>query len=416
MAFFAPVGATQGTETEPMISPLTATFVQAEFATHYSISAIDPDGDRLTFEWTLEPPQLDPGCTNLGQLVYFDHGSHGQASSEFTWFHGDQHGCDHTKMGPQGHLGFVDVVVRDGQWECKASYLGTEDGFVEPFPCRPVPAAKPPPPPPPKGGGPGISPDQKQRYQEVAEAASANAGGAAALALALALTPSPDPVTKGGAVVCLLVAGFDLVIAVHAKLKAGDPPDPHYRILARPRTPTPPKVAAGEGISSPEAAAINALLTSTARYVGVARATLASLQRAQGAFNAGDRVWQRRQSRLAARYALAEAKLLLQFSTLRARVVAALAATGKPFAVAPVDVFRAQAELAKNDLPSYLVTALRRFGLTDRNIQEFRTSVFYVDRASAVGDLLSTLRKPAMEDAERAEALLLKALAASLRK
>jgi hypothetical protein len=246
---------------------------------------------------------------------------------------------------------------------------------------------------------------------------AATAGfGTAMTALGLALVPSPDPVTKGGAVVCLLVAGFEFVIAVHAALKAADPPDPHYRILARPHTPTPPKVAAGEGISGPEAAAINALLTSTAKYVGVARATLASLQRAQGAFNAGDRVWQRRQSRLAARYALAEAKLLLQFSTLRARVVAALAATGKPLAVAPVDVFRAQAELAKNDLPSYLVTALRRFGLTDRNIQELRTSVFYVDRASAVGDLLSTLRKPAMEDAERAEALLLKALAASLRK
>jgi hypothetical protein len=46
-------------------------------------------------------------------------------ASDFLWFHGDQHGCDHMKMGPSGHQGVVTVTAVSGDWTCTASINGS---------------------------------------------------------------------------------------------------------------------------------------------------------------------------------------------------------------------------------------------------------------------------------------------------
>ena len=129
----------------PTVSAIQAKFVPDEFATHYTIQASDPDhGDTLSATWSLElrvfdplPAALDPGCrlTAVEPVVE----ELGTIEAEFIWYHGDQHGCDHTKQGAHGHQGIVTAVVSDGTWTCTAAYAGTETGSgpaPEPFPGR----------------------------------------------------------------------------------------------------------------------------------------------------------------------------------------------------------------------------------------------------------------------------------------
>ncbi len=136
------------------VSPIKATFVPAEFATHYSVVAGDLLRKPLAFTWTLKPQlvdpkgatsagqpgsraAVDPGCTNRGVLT-----SHTQT---FVWHHGSspKDHCDHSKMGPSGHEGLITVAVSDGTWVCTATYKGTNDGTGSAATCatiKPAPA------------------------------------------------------------------------------------------------------------------------------------------------------------------------------------------------------------------------------------------------------------------------------------
>ena len=121
------------------LSSITATFQQAEYATHYTVHASDNSGRALSYKWTLalqlvdkagaansgtpgSKAAVDPSCNNSGKLS--------SASLEFIWKHGDASlgACDHSKMGPSGHQGRVTVVVSDGVWACTAYYNGTNSG------------------------------------------------------------------------------------------------------------------------------------------------------------------------------------------------------------------------------------------------------------------------------------------------
>lgn len=111
------------------VSPIAANFVQAEFATHYDVLVANA-AKPVTYAWKLTPPTVDPGCDNRGRPT--------SSADEFVWVHGDQHGCDHTKQGPKGHLGTVTVTVSDGVWACTLSYFGTETGAGSPGICKRV--------------------------------------------------------------------------------------------------------------------------------------------------------------------------------------------------------------------------------------------------------------------------------------
>jgi hypothetical protein len=103
--------------TAPTVSPVRATAVQAEFATHYAVTAEDPSGKSLTYQWRLIPPTADPGCNHLSAT-----------GATAVWHHGDQDGCNHNVQAAQGHPGTVIVVVSDGEFSCTATYFGTNTG------------------------------------------------------------------------------------------------------------------------------------------------------------------------------------------------------------------------------------------------------------------------------------------------
>lgn len=122
----------------PKLTPIQATFVQTAFATTYTASATDPDGDKLTTSWSLVPPAQDPHCNKFLTLL----------PTKAVWHHGDQDNCNHGVQGPHGHKGIVRWAVSDGTWVCAETYDGTVSGAGGAAAC-----VKSAPPPAYKCGG-----------------------------------------------------------------------------------------------------------------------------------------------------------------------------------------------------------------------------------------------------------------------
>ncbi len=115
----------------PALTPIKAVFVQKEFATTYTATAKDADGDKLTQTWTLAPPAKDPKCNVFKQ----------QSATSAVWQHGDFNHCNHALQGPRGHTGTVTFKVTDGTWTCTETYAGTITGNGGVATCKQ--AAKP---------------------------------------------------------------------------------------------------------------------------------------------------------------------------------------------------------------------------------------------------------------------------------
>jgi hypothetical protein len=98
------------------VSNISANFVQAEFATHYTVTAQSP-GAALTYQWRLIPPTADPGCNHFSTT-----------GNTAVWHHGDQDGCNHNVQVAQGHPGTVIVTVSNGGFSCTSTYFGTITG------------------------------------------------------------------------------------------------------------------------------------------------------------------------------------------------------------------------------------------------------------------------------------------------
>lgn len=122
------------------LTPITALFVQAEYATHFNVHATDTKGRALKYNWSLKLQLVDPakatnpGTPGSGAAVDLNCNNQGKLSAstlEFIWKHGDGSlgNCDHSKMGPSGHQGRITVVVSDGVWACTAIYNGTNSGI-----------------------------------------------------------------------------------------------------------------------------------------------------------------------------------------------------------------------------------------------------------------------------------------------
>ncbi len=140
-------------------------------ATDYKVQILHaPKGAKLHYEWFIQlklintegapDPEsqgsganFDPTCNNAelpgGKVVEGKDGQSGvvyswQGVTDLVWYHGDVgvysdrplYGCDHTRMGPDGHQGIVTLVVDDANpgatytpWVCQANYYGTNTGI-----------------------------------------------------------------------------------------------------------------------------------------------------------------------------------------------------------------------------------------------------------------------------------------------
>ena len=116
----------------PAVSPIHAQLVESEFATHYTVTAQDPSGKTLTYQWRLIPPTTDAGCNHFSAT-----------GNTAVWHHGDQDGCNHNVQVARGHPGTVIVVVSDGSTSCTATYFGTVPGDGPAPQCGPFDQATP---------------------------------------------------------------------------------------------------------------------------------------------------------------------------------------------------------------------------------------------------------------------------------
>jgi hypothetical protein len=156
-ALFAATGAAAPANPKPSISigPIDADFIAAKRETYYSIRRFHLTGkpEAVTVTWTLKLELVDPagkpdpatpgsgaavdlGCTNAGVGTHEPQKATvqpGHQTPAFIWHHPDadasippgMYHCNHADMGPHGHQGLITVVVADSQWECTATYKGT---------------------------------------------------------------------------------------------------------------------------------------------------------------------------------------------------------------------------------------------------------------------------------------------------
>jgi len=143
------------------IGTIEATFDPANRLTRYKVSRFHLNGkaEPVTVTWTLtlelvdkagagDPTTpgsgaaVDLGCTNAGVGTHEPQkavAEPGHPTPAFVWHHPDpassippgRYACDHNDQGPRGHQGLIKVVVADKQWECTATYKGTESSTAK---------------------------------------------------------------------------------------------------------------------------------------------------------------------------------------------------------------------------------------------------------------------------------------------
>lgn len=391
----------------PSLSPIQATFVENLKATRYVVNLDDPGAGPETplpnWEWDLTPPADDPGCDELEIPVS------SARSSSVTWYHADENGCKH--VGTE-HFGRIDVVVRTRGWTCDATIVGTSTHVgPEPNQCfKPTPPA---PPPPASSSAPSIRDLEKKQWRDTSVATTAIGVTFAGMALGCAL--APEPASKVVAVLGFIAAGAYYAVGVYAFYKSEDPPDKNYKRLARLVIPKLPAVKTGSGATTAEAAAANALLSTIARISANDAAFIASFERAQGAYAARDGTWDRRQSRAAASFARAEARL---FDTMPG-LETALGRAVQQASVSPLtqaDARRALDHGAKQGLPASFTATAAKLGVDAAAMRAFAKRLSRAKPGVIAGPVAPKFAAPAAAAADRAAARLLRTLAARLDK
>ncbi len=228
--------------------------------------------------------------------------------------------------------------------------------------------------------------DQKNSFAKASARLNTDAGYlATAAALCLAI---PDPsVTKVCAVALGVGSGATWALSGELNELALDPADPNFTQIAVPVTPPFTGLSVGPGITQNEVDSVNAFISNQTQAIGLARAMITSINRAQGAFEAGNTSWENKQMNAASQYAVQLSALLDAQAALQANVKSALTGVGFPsITVTPNDVFSFEANVLNNGLPSSIVQVLTQLGSTNSEIEQIRQIAFVQDINAAAGN------------------------------
>lgn len=215
-----------------------------------------------------------------------------------------------------------------------------------------------------------------------------------------------------GRLVCLAI-GFSgtaalLLTARDLNKLAGDPPDPNFTVVAQPIILTLPRLTTDKGVTQAEADAFNALLTNEEQVIGYAKALLRSIERAQGAIDAGNIFWEKQQLDAVAVYQGKLATLLDEQPALLTNFVNALQAAGfSSLTVTPNDVSNFQQDITQNGLPASLVEKLTQLGADSATIDEIRQAIVEQNPNEVAGNFLDKLVDPELISSLQQTALAL---------
>ncbi len=240
----------------------------------------------------------------------------------------------------------------------------------------------------------------------------------AALCATLKEQPYPELVVACAAGAVSVSAG-SLINSVHFARLARDPADPNFREIAQPinHALAIQPIAPTQGLTPQAAAALNAFLGNQGQIGALAEAILTAINRAQGAYEAGDTAWEFRQMDAAHQYAAQLATLLEAEPALRTGAAAAFAGIGAGGRITAADVAQYQTQIVREGLPATLRQALVERGADTGMLEEIRAAILTTDpdRAAALGggDILRAFTDPALLSSIRQAASGLRAFAAS---
>jgi hypothetical protein len=216
------------------------------------------------------------------------------------------------------------------------------------------------------------------------------------------------PLGKASAIVG---GGFGL-LSITLEALANDPPDAHYKQVARARIGHPQLVPATGPLGQQVAPAVNALLGLQARQAAISRALELSRNRAGGAHRAHNGAWERRQMLAVARYSAQLAQTLGRIVPAMAAAAAAVRPTvlgGLLFT--PANAEQARVDVAGHGLPSSLVASLKGVGATPASIRALTKSVRGGSSQSAPLSFDAAFNDPRAAGAYRRAAGLLRSYA-----
>ena len=150
--------------------------------------------------------------------------------------------------------------------------------------------------------------------------------------------------------------------------QAHDPADPNFTVVAPPDPPAVATVTVGPGIPQPVADALNAVIANLSQTIGVSRAIGRTVDRSQGAANAGNSAWEQVQVAAGSQFLQQEATLVAAGPALSANLQSALQAAGLPTSVSASSAQAYASSIAQQGLPTAVVQALGQFGLSTVDI------------------------------------------------
>ncbi len=202
---------------------------------------------------------------------------------------------------------------------------------------------------------------------------------------------------EGGGV--LLAAGN----AWYGASKGIDPPDPNFTVIAQPMIPTLTPIVAQPGISPALAAALNALNTNSIKTIAFAQAAITSLNRAQGAANAGNAFFEAAQLQAEENYsAVLDTFIIAEPGLLSGLQNAVTAQNNGTVTVTANDVFAIEFAVDVNGFPPSINQLLSQAGLDNSSIALLTGFFFSLDVNQAAGVFPAKLTDPALANAIQA--------------
>jgi hypothetical protein len=209
-----------------------------------------------------------------------------------------------------------------------------------------------------------------------------------------------------------VVAGGLAWYATEQTALVKDPPDPRFKVIARPANARPKRVSRRRGVSARASKTLNALAANIARQAGLAAVVLTSVERAGGALKAGDEHWERRQMLAAAGYASQLASLIDELPSVQSAARRAIAASTFPRIRPPLSEARRYIRQVKaRGLPPKMKKALIRAGATKADLAAVRALIENSKPSDLVSTFPDSLVDPRLVEDTRAAATAFRSFA-----
>lgn len=246
-----------------------------------------------------------------------------------------------------------------------------------------------------------LTPDQKRKALAIGTASAAIGAGLTTSSVTGLLCGPGAPVCVG------VLEGSGILLAAangyYAGSKGIDPPDPNFTVIAQPQIPIVPPVVAQPGITQAMATALNALNTNNIKVIAFAQAAITSMNRAQGAADAGDGVDEAAQFQAEQSYSDTLDTLITAEPGLLADLQNAWVASGAgTVTVTPLDVLISELTVIENGLPPSVTQLLSQAGLDNSAIQLLTGFFFTLDINQASGVFPAKLTDPSLQNAIQA--------------